>query len=113
MEFNSICLGLITCRLCDMAKPPHSVCDPDEIEEVCVHCLSDNGKAQSTTQRSSKAGEKKDYPGTNLLHYKGERAFSPLAKEGSTKSLVLEPKHGVARRGFYTPRRGCRSGFRD
>ena len=96
-----------------MAKPPHSVCVPDEIEEVCVHCLSDNGKAQSTTQRSSNTGEKKDYPGTNLLHYKGERAFSPLAKEGSTKSLVLEPKHGVARRGFYTPRRGCRSGFRD
>ena len=56
---------------------------------------------------------KRDYPGTNLLHYKGERAFSPLAKEGSEKSSVLEPKYGVVRRGFYTPRRGCRSGIRD
>ena len=71
--------------------------------------------ARHNPQRNevSNAGEKKDYPGTNLLHYKGERAFSPLAKEGSAKSSVLEPKHGVARRGFYTPRRGCRSGFRD
>ena len=42
-----------------MAKPPHSFCDPDEIEGICIHYLSDNGKARPQRNEVPTQGKRK------------------------------------------------------
>ena len=77
-----------------MAKPPHSACDPDEIEGICIHYLSDNGKAQFTTQRSSNAGERKIARGTHSYTIRENALFLHL--QGKVLGeFVLEPDNAA------------------
>ena len=77
-----------------MAKPPHSACDPDEIEGISIHYLSDNGKARPQRNEVPTQGKRKITRGTNSYTIRENALFLHL--QGKVLGeFVLEPENAA------------------